>query len=85
MDGSVGQGHSGSDERTASTEYLPLPGGGRAVYSGAMLAYCRHADRLGSSRLVTTPNRQLYASGLYAPYGQIYEQTGGDVSFTEIA
>jgi len=59
------------------------------VYNSSGLAYYRHSDWLGSSRLtssVTTPTKWLY-SGAYAPFGESYTEatnTGGviDHSFT---
>ena len=68
--------------------FVPLPGGGTAVYgppSGTtpVLAYYRHVDHLGSSRLATTTSRQLYSSTAYGPYGEPYDQVSTrDVSFT---
>jgi len=45
---------------------IPLPGGGEAVYQGSGLAYYRHADWLGSSRLASTPGAQEYSIAAYA-------------------
>src|SRR5205823_12248373 len=62
--------------------FIPLPGA-QAVYTSAGLAYYRHADHLGSSRLATTPSRTLYSSTAYAPFGEPYGRAGTqDVSFT---
>jgi len=62
--------------------YIPLPRA-QAVYTSNGLAYYRHFDHLGSSRLATTPNRALYSSTAYAPYGEPYAQAGNtDLSFT---
>jgi len=68
--------------QTADTAYVPLPGGGAAVYQAGSLAYYRHADWEGSGRLASTPSRTLEASAVYAPYGEAYAASGGDVSFT---
>jgi RHS repeat-associated protein len=63
--------------------FVSLPGGGTAVYTSSGLAYYRHADWLGSSRLASTPSRTLYFSNAYAPYGEGYTGTGTtDVNFT---
>ena len=63
--------------------FVPLPGGGTAVYNSGGLAYYRHPDWLGSSRLATTPSRTVYAYTGYAPFGENYEGQGStDLSFT---
>jgi len=63
--------------------FVPLPGGGAAVYTSSGLAFYRHADWLGSSRFASTPSRTLYYDGAYAPFGEPYAQTGTtDLSFT---
>ena len=73
---------------TLAQGFIPLPGGGTAVYgppsgSTPVLAYYRHVDHLGSSRLATTPTRTLYSSTAYGPYGEPYDQVSTrDVSFT---
>ena len=68
--------------------FIPLPGA-QAVYTSASLntsnkvAYYRHSDHLGSSRLATTPTQTLYSSTAYAPFGEPYSQSGTtDLSFT---
>ncbi|HVA62862.1 MAG TPA: RHS repeat-associated core domain-containing protein, partial [Terriglobales bacterium] len=69
--------------QTLGTAYIPLPGGGTAVYHGAALAYYRHADGLGSSRLASTPSRTLYSATAYAPYGEPHQESGTiDRNFT---
>ncbi len=69
--------------QTLLTADVPLPGGGSAVYHGAALAYYRHADWLGSSRLASTPSRTLYSATAYAPYGEHHEEAGTiDRNFT---
>jgi RHS repeat-associated protein len=61
--------------------FVPLPTG-TAVYTGSGLAYYRHGDHLGSSRLATTPTRTMYSSTAYAPFGEPYAQAGTtDLSF----
>ena len=63
--------------------FVPLPGGATAVYNASGLAYYRHPDWLGSSRLASTPNRAVYAYGTYAPFGENYaESPATDRSFT---
>ena len=63
--------------------FVPLPGGGTAVYNSGGLAYYRHPDWLGSSRLATTTSRTVYAYTGYAPFGESYEGQGStDLSFT---
>ena len=63
--------------------FAPLPGGGTAVYNSSGLAYYRHPDHLGSSRLATTPSRTKYYDVAYAPYGEEYNGSGTtDLSFT---
>jgi RHS repeat-associated protein len=66
--------------------FVPLPGGGGAAECNSSgLAYYRHADWLGSSRLastVTAPTA-MYSSTAYDPYGGPYAQAGTtDLSFT---
>jgi RHS repeat-associated protein len=69
---------------TALTKaFLPLPGGATAVYTLTGLAYYRHTDWLGSSRMASTPARALYSSTAYAPFGEAYKTSGSaDSSFT---
>jgi RHS repeat-associated protein len=69
--------------QTMQQGFIPLPTGSTAVYTPAGLAYYRHADHLGSSRLAATPSRTLYSSTAYAPFGEAYKQAGTtDLSFT---
>ncbi|MGO9865346.1 MAG: RHS repeat-associated core domain-containing protein [Terriglobales bacterium] len=65
--------------------FVKLPGGSRAVYGASGLAYYRHADHLGSSRLATTPTRTKYYDVAYAPYGEDYNGSGTtpDLAFTD--
>jgi len=67
-----------------SKAFIPLPAGAKAVYtSGPTLSYFRHPDWLGSSRFASTPNRTMYYSGAYAPFGEAYSEAGtADRSFT---
>jgi RHS repeat-associated protein len=69
--------------QTLTKAFVPLPGGGTAVYTGTGLAYYRHPDWLGTSRLATTPSQTVYAYTGYAPFGENYEGQGStDLSFT---
>src|SRR5260370_9982670 len=69
--------------QTLSKAFVPLPGGATAVYTSIGLAYYRHSDHLGSSRLATTPSRSLYSATAYAPFGESYKWVGTtDLSFT---
>ena len=69
--------------QTLVQAFIPLPTGAKAVYTSAGLAFYRHHDHLGSSRLATTPSRTLYSSTAYAPFGEPYAQAGTtDLSFT---
>jgi RHS repeat-associated protein len=68
---------------TLHKAYVPLPGGTMAVYNSSGLAYYRHADWVGSSRLASTPSRTVYFDGSYAPFGEAYANIGTlDLSFT---
>jgi RHS repeat-associated protein len=69
---------------TLQKAFVPLPAGAQAVYNASGLAYYRHADWLGTSRLASTPSRTLYYDGAYAPYGESYSETTGttDRDFT---
>jgi RHS repeat-associated protein len=69
--------------QSLSKAFVPLTGGATAVYSSSGLAYYRHSDWLGSSRLATTPTQTMYSDVAYAPYGETYAQSGtADFSFT---
>jgi RHS repeat-associated protein len=63
--------------------FAPLSAGATAVYTSSGLAYYRHADWLGSSRVASTPSRTVYYDGAYAPFGENYAETGTtDRNFT---
>ena len=69
--------------QTLVNAFIALPGGGTAVYNSSGVAYYRHSDHLGSSRLATTPSRTKYYDVAYAPYGEDYNGSGTvDLSFT---
>lgn len=68
---------------TLQKAFVPLTGGSQAVYTSTGLAYYRHSDWIGSSRFASTPTRTMYYDGAYAPFGEVYAQTGtADLSFT---
>lgn len=70
---------------TLTKAFVHLPGGGTAIYNSSGLAYYRHADWLGSSRLTSTATRptSAYSSSAYAPFGEQYATSGtADASFT---
>ncbi len=62
--------------------FVPLVGGTQVVYEPSGIAFYRHADWLGSARLSSTPSRTLDSSAGYTPFGQLYDKTGSDYSFT---
>src|SRR5271157_847506 len=64
--------------------FVPLPGGATAVYGGTTLAWYRHPDWLGSSRIASTATtRAVYYDGAYSPLGEIVGETGTtDRNFT---
>jgi RHS repeat-associated protein len=69
--------------QTLQKAFVPLPGGATAVYNSSGLAYYRHPDWLGSSRLASTPSRGVYFDSAYGPFGEPYAQSGtADLSFT---
>jgi RHS repeat-associated protein len=69
--------------QTLQKAFASLPGGGTAVYNASGLAYYRHADWLGTSRLATTSSRTVYFDGAYGPYGESYDTTGTtDLNFS---
>jgi RHS repeat-associated protein len=68
---------------TLQTGYVPLTSGASAVYNSTGLAYYRHADHLGSSRLASTPAQTLYSDTAYSAFGEPYAQSNTpDPSFT---
>ena len=69
--------------QTLAKAFIHLPGGGTAIYNPAGLAYYRHPDWLGSSRLTSTEARAPYSISAYAPFGEQYDVSGAsDPSFT---
>jgi RHS repeat-associated protein len=70
---------------TLTKAFVPLPGGATAVYNSSGLAYYRHTDHLGSSRLAstTTGGQTPYSDTAYSPFGEPYASSGAiDNSFT---
>jgi RHS repeat-associated protein len=69
--------------QSVTKAFVPLPGGAAAVYTGSTLAWYRHPDWLGSSRLASTPGGGLAYDGAYAPFGETEAESGTtDRSFT---
>ena len=70
--------------QTLSKAFIPLVAGAEAVYNSSGVAYYRHPDWLGSSRLATTPARNPIYDVAYAPFGEPYAAFGStqDLSFT---
>lgn len=69
--------------QTLTKAFVALPGGETAIYNTSGLAYYRHADWLGSSRMTSTASRTVYSDSAYAPFGEQYAVTGTvDASFT---
>jgi RHS repeat-associated protein len=62
--------------QTVTKVFAPLSAGATAVYNSSGLAYYRHPDWLGSSRVASTTSRTLYYDGAYAPFGESYAETG---------
>jgi RHS repeat-associated protein len=69
--------------QTLVKAFIDLPGGGTTIYTSTGLAYYRHSDWLGSSRLTSSANRTPYSISAYAPFGEQYNVSGtSDPSFT---
>jgi RHS repeat-associated protein len=69
--------------QTVTKVFVPLSGGATAVYNSSGLAYYRHPDWLGSSRVASTTSKTVYYDGAYAPFGENYAETGTtDRNFT---
>jgi RHS repeat-associated protein len=69
--------------QTLAKAFVYLPGGETAIYNSSGLAYYRHSDWLGSSRLTSTASRTIYSDSAYAPFGEQYAPSGTtDASFT---
>jgi RHS repeat-associated protein len=62
---------------TAVSElFVALPGGNRAIYTASGLTYYQYANWLGSERITTTPQTTIVHDGMYAPFGEVYNETG---------
>jgi RHS repeat-associated protein len=69
--------------QTLQKAFVPLPGGGTAVYNGSGLLYYGHSDHLGSIRVGSTTTRTVSFDLAYAPFGETYAPFGStDSSFT---
>jgi RHS repeat-associated protein len=70
--------------QTVTRAFVALPGGATAVYNASGLAWYRHADWLGSSRLASTPSRTLYSDNAYGAFGEQVGNPAGaaDANFT---
>jgi RHS repeat-associated protein len=71
--------------QTLTKGFLYLPGGVTGIYNSSGLAYYRHSDWLGSSRLTSTATTPTspYSISAYAPFGEQYDVSGtSDPSFT---
>ena len=62
--------------QTLKKAFVALPAGATAVYNSSGLEYYRHADWLGSSRLVSTPSRAVSGDTSYSPFGIPYAGSG---------
>jgi RHS repeat-associated protein len=68
---------------TMQKGFVPLTSGGTAVYNSSGIAYYRHTDHLGSSRLASTPAQTMYSDTAYSAFGEPYAPSGTtDASFT---
>jgi hypothetical protein len=69
--------------RLANSKWLPMSGGGSAVWLSDGTFYDRHADWLGSSRFASTSSRMMYYDVAYAPFSETYAEAGTtDRNFT---
>ena len=71
--------------QTLLRAFIALPGGAKGIYTSTGLAYFRHSDWLGSSRLTSTASTptSMYSSSAYAPFGEQYAVAGStDASYT---
>lgn len=68
---------------TLQKAFIPLPGGGQAVYNSSGLLYYGHSDHLGSIRVGSTSSRTVQFDLAYAPFGDTYAGSGStDPAFT---
>jgi len=66
---------------TLGAAYVPLPGGGKAIYGSSGLVGYAHMDWNGASRISSTEASGLFAQQEYSPFGVIYDAgpTGGAI------
>lgn len=62
--------------QTVVSAFLDLPAGAEAVYTGSTLSHFRHPDWQGNARASSTPSQTLYYSTAYAPFGEVYAESG---------
>src|SRR6185437_15591811 len=68
--------------QSTQSAFSPAAGGAMVVYASGH-TYYRHPDWLGSSRLTSDQNRNIYSDSAYGPFGEVYAQYGSaDPSFT---
>ena len=53
--------------QTLQKAFVPLPGGGQAVYNSNGLLYYGHTDHLGSFRFASSSTRSMYFDLAHAP------------------
>jgi len=58
--------------QTLTGAYIPLPGGGRVVYTPSGIQNYMHPDWNSASRVSSTPSRTLYSQTEYSPFGISY-------------
>lgn len=80
-------GQNGQNGQTLTKAFVPLPGKATAVYNSSGLAWYRHPDWLGSSRIASLPSgsSRINYDGAYSPYGESYAENNPPVidrSFT---
>lgn len=59
---------------TLQEAYIPLPGGGKAIYGPAgTQTYYQRQDGMGSVRIISTPTKTIGSSVGIAPFGEDYD------------
>lgn len=67
---------------SGQSSFVPVPAGGMAIWANNTIYY-RHPEWLGSSRLTSDQNHNIYSDSAYSPFGEVYAQAGlSDESFT---
>jgi RHS repeat-associated protein len=64
--------------------FVPLPGGGFAVYQESGIRQYDHPDWLGSSRMYSTTSRSAIPAMAYAPFGEGYAGGQAWAQFTTV-